>query len=97
MFVIEDEWHAEWIGKYAGRDEADAELRRLAKLPWDEAPNRCPCMSWRTCGRRYHLIEFDTSGERWRSLNDEVLLEVSAKGAAWSSAPTAAGSLSIRN
>lgn len=63
MFVIEDEWHAEWVGEYVSREEAHAELRRLAKLPWDEAPNACPCMSWRTCGRRYHIIEFDTSAD----------------------------------
>jgi hypothetical protein len=88
MFVIEDEFHAEWIGEYASSEEAHAELRRLADLPWDEAPNRCPCMSWRTCGRRYHIIEFDTSGERWRSLNDEPLLEVSAKAITWLSERT---------
>jgi hypothetical protein len=90
MFVIEDEWHAEWIGEYATREEAHAELRRLAELAWDDAPNRCPCMSWRTCGRRYHLTEFDTSGEKWRSLNDEALLEVSASSTTWLSAPNAA-------
>jgi hypothetical protein len=89
MFVIEDEWHAEWIGEYASLEEAHAELRRLANLPWDEAPNRCPCMSWRTCGRRYHVVEFDTSGEPWRSLNDQALLEVSSKATVWLSATAA--------
>lgn len=83
MFLIEDEWHAEWIGEFSSREEADAELARLAKLPWDEAPNACPCASWRTCGRRYHLIQFETSFEPWRVLNDEARLEVSAKGTEW--------------
>jgi hypothetical protein len=83
MFVIEDEWHAEWMGEFGSREEADAELRRLAGLPWDEAPNVCPCTSWRTCGRRYHVIKYETSSEPWRSLSDEAVLEVSAKGTAW--------------
>lgn len=83
MFVIEDEWHAEWMGEFDSREEADAEIRRLASLPWDEAPNVCPCTSWRTCGRRYHIIQFETSYEPWRSLSDEAVLEVSAKATAW--------------
>lgn len=88
MFVIEDEWHAEWIGEYVSREEALAELRRLAKLPWDDAPNVCPCMSWRTCGRRYHIVEFDTSADPWRRLSDEALLDVSAEKTAWLSNTT---------
>lgn len=32
MFVIEDECHAEWIGKFASRDEAHGMLRKLAEL-----------------------------------------------------------------
>jgi hypothetical protein len=83
MFVLEDVWHAEWIGEYASREEALVELRRLARLPWDEPPNACPCSTWRTCGRRYHVIEFDTSAEPWRRLNNEALLDVSAKRIVW--------------
>lgn len=83
MFVIEDEWHAEWVGEFSSRDEAIEELKRLAELSWDQKPNLCPCTSWRTCGRRYHLVEFDTAGEPWRSLSDEAILEVSAKETAW--------------
>jgi hypothetical protein len=91
MFVIDDEWHGEWIGQYASREEAHEELRRLAELPWNEAPNLCPCMSWRTCGRRYHVIEYDTSVDPWRTLRNEVLLEVSAKKTAWLSSSGSAG------
>ena len=87
MFVIEDEWHAEQIGKFASREQAHAELRRLAELPWDVEPNICPCTSWRTCGRRYHIIEYDTSPDPWRQLSDEGLLEVSAEKTAWLSDP----------
>jgi hypothetical protein len=89
MFVIEDGWHAEWIGEYVSREEAHAELRRLANLPWDAVPNCCPCMSWRTCGRRYHLIEFDASSDTWRRLSDEAVLDVSAEKTEWLSRSTA--------
>ncbi|MBZ6381079.1 hypothetical protein [Sphingomonas sanguinis] len=80
MFVIDDEWHAEPIGEYASRTEAMAELRRMAALPWDEHPNKCPCRSWRSCGRRYRLIEYDCD---WRRLNNQAILDVSAKGTVW--------------
>lgn len=83
MFVVEDEWHAEHIGEFASRADAHAELRRLADLAWDEAPNLCPCTSWRTCGRRYHVIEYDTSWTPWRRISNDALLDVSAKGKVW--------------
>ncbi|MET1110641.1 MAG: hypothetical protein ABWX67_03850 [Allosphingosinicella sp.] len=83
MFVIEDEWHAEIIGEFASRADAQAELRRLAELPWNAAPNRCPCTSWRTCERRYHLIEYDTSPTPWLQISNDALLDVSSNGVAW--------------
>ncbi len=83
MVVIEDEWHAEWIGEFSSPAEARAVLQTLAQTPWNEPPNRCPCTSWRTCGRRYHLIKFDASTEPWRRLSDEPVLEVSAARIAW--------------
>jgi hypothetical protein len=83
LFVIEDEAHAEPQGEYASRAEAVAELERRASLPWDEEPNKCPCKSWRTCGRRYEVIEYDASGRPWREVNREPYLEVSASGAKW--------------
>ena len=83
MFVIEDEWHAQPVGRFDSRTDAHAELRRLADLPWDAPPNLCPCTSWRTCGRRYHVIEYDTSRTPWWQISSEALLEVSAKGTVW--------------
>jgi hypothetical protein len=61
MFVIEDEIHAEHHGHFG-----DAELRRRAKIPWDEAPNVAPCMSWPTCERDYVILEFDDSSTPWK-------------------------------
>jgi len=62
MFIIEDEIHAEWQeGEYATFEEAAAELHRRASLPWDEPPNRPPCTSWRTCERKYIIIDLESS------------------------------------
>ena len=83
MFVIDDELHAEQIGRFGTRNEAMAELRRLASLPWDEPPNVAPCTGWKTCGRNYEIIEYDASREPWLELGRTVTLEVSVAGVRW--------------
>ena len=83
IFVVEDERHAEPIGEFASRDEAVAELHRLATLPWDQEPNIAPCGGWRTCGRNYEVVEYDTSREPWRELSRTAVLDISAEGARW--------------
>jgi hypothetical protein len=83
MFVIEDEAHAEWHGQFRTRQQALAELQRLAALPWDQEPNRAPCTSWKNCSRRYELIEYDDSVTPWRELSRTLLLEISASGTQW--------------
>jgi hypothetical protein len=85
MFVIEDELHAEHNGQFASFEQAIAELRRRATIPWDKAPNTAPCMSWKTCGRAYVVIEFDDSRLPWKELRRVPLFEVSASGVKWSS------------
>lgn len=87
MFMIEDEWHGEpGLVEFATREDARAELDRLAGLPWDKPPNQAPCAGWKKCGRSYHLIEYDTSQGRWRQVRNEAMLEISAKGIVWLSA-----------
>ena len=84
MFIIEDELHAEHQdGTFGSFEEALAELKRRANLPWDQAPNVAPCTSWRTCGRNYEIIEFDDSTSPWKQLSRVPALEISAKGAKW--------------
>ncbi len=83
MFAIEDEAHAELIGKYATAEEAVAELRRRAGLPWDQMPNVAPCTSWRTCGRQYELIEYDMSVSPWKQVRRVAALTISAAGVEW--------------
>lgn len=83
MFVIEDEAHAEWLGEFPTLEAVTAELRRLYELPWDEAPNVAPCMSWRTCGRTYGVIEYDTRSASWREISRRPALNISAAKVEW--------------
>ena len=84
MYVIEDEEHAELQdGEFESVQDAVRELKRRAALPWDKSPNLAPCDSWQTCGRRYELVEYDTSSRPWKELARTPALEVSAKGVQW--------------
>jgi len=84
MWIIEDEAHAELQDcRFQTREDAIAELARRANVAWDEEPNRAPCTSWRTCGRRYELIEYDDTLPSWQERSRELALEISAKGVQW--------------
>lgn len=84
MFIIEDENHAEWQeGEYASFQAAIAELKRRADLPWDQLPNVAPCVSWKTCGRNYEIVEFDDSRRPWKEISRVLALEISAKCVLW--------------
>lgn len=78
-FTIEDELHAELCGEYPTLEAAIAELRRRMQLPWDHDLNVAPCMSWRTCGRHYEIVEYGADGEQQRI----PALNVSAEGVVW--------------
>jgi hypothetical protein len=83
MFVIEDEAHAELQGEFESLDGALEELRRRAVISWDVDPNVAPCTSWRTCGRRYEVVEYDTTQVPWRERQRLHVLDVSADGVRW--------------
>jgi len=83
MFVIEDNIHAEQDGQFASLAEAVAELGRRAAIPWDKPPNLAPCTSWRTCGREYFVLEFDSSQTPWKLLQRVPVLNVSADRVEW--------------
>jgi hypothetical protein len=84
MFIIEDERHSEFQeGEFSTLAEALRELKRRAALPWNEAPNQAPCMSWRTCGRTYEIVEYDMSITPWKELQRLPVLDVTASGAKW--------------
>ena len=83
MFVVEDERHAEVVGRFGTHAEATTELRRLAMIAWDEAPNAPPCRSWKTCGRTYEVIEYDITQTPWREVSRTPALDISAGGVRW--------------
>jgi hypothetical protein len=84
VWIIYDELHAEEIGQFSTRDEALAELQRLAELTWDESPNQAPCTSWKTCGRHYELVEYDVSSTgNWKERHRVPALNVSQDETAW--------------
>jgi hypothetical protein len=85
-FCIEDEAHSELQSEHETFEAAIAELERLARLPWDVEPNQAPCTGWRTCGRRYEIVEYDTSTKPWGMLRKVPALEVGPKGVAWDAA-----------
>jgi hypothetical protein len=84
MIVLEDNIHCERQGTYQSFEEAIAELRRRASIPYDENPNKAPCTGWRKCGREYEVIEYETSQIPWRRLKYAVVLRTSPAGPLWS-------------
>jgi hypothetical protein len=83
MFVIEDEIHCDWHGRFAQFDEALAELKHRAALPWNQPPNAAPCVNSHTCEREYVIIEFDDSCSPWKELRRTPVLNVSQAGVTW--------------
>jgi len=75
--------HAEQHGKFLSIEDAIAELRLRAGIPWDKKPNAAPCTNWRNCGRKYELVEYDDSSRPWKVINRIAALNVSAKGVFW--------------
>jgi len=84
VFKIEDEWHAELQnGDFPSLTAAAMKLRRLAEIPWDQVPNIAPCTSWRTCGRKYEVVEYDTSVDPWRQIRRLAVLVIDSHGTRW--------------
>jgi hypothetical protein len=83
MFIIDDDNHSEWCGKFETFNQALSELQARSYIPWDSEPNVAPCGSWKTCGREYWIVEFDSSQEPWREISRELILSVSSEGIVW--------------
>src|SRR3712207_1384721 len=83
MFRIYDAFHTDTFGDYPTFAEAVAELERFARTPWDQPPNRAPCMGWRTCGRRYEIQQHDRTSVLWPLIKSIPALEISATGTVW--------------
>lgn len=83
MFVIEDELHADSMGRFPELSLALAELDRLSKIPWMEWPNVPPCGNLEKCGRRYELVDYDDTQTPWIELRRIEIFEITAKGIQW--------------
>ena len=58
-YVLEDEFHSEWLRKFDSAEDAIEELRRLEALTPDELVREIgptPCGN-RSCVRELHVIE----------------------------------------
>jgi hypothetical protein len=61
-FAVEDEFHCDMIaGPFATYEEALQAIEALAVSPFDQAPNRPPCIGWKNCHRDYCIVESDSS------------------------------------
>jgi hypothetical protein len=82
MFRIEDELHSEPVdGEFPSFELALSEVRRLAGIPWGEEPNVAPCQSWRTCGRHYEIVEYETPS--WTERERTPIVEIMSDGVEW--------------
>ena len=75
IFVVEDDFHAELMGKFSSKEEARELLERLRANP-SALENRAPCTSWKTCSRQYYLLEYEDSQTPWAKLSSEPAFEV---------------------
>jgi hypothetical protein len=82
-YLIEDELHADYVGRFETFEEASNELQRLALVPWDEDPNQALCTSWQSCGREYSIVEFDSAVDPWREVRRISALRINAAGIIW--------------
>lgn len=84
MFVIEDEIHAEiQDGRFDLFADAVEELKYRANIPWNEKPDLAPCSGWKTCGRKYEIVEYDISSNPWKEISRIAAIEISASGVKW--------------
>ena len=84
MFIIEDEIHAEQQeGNFKTFEEALKTLKERAKIPFDQKPNKCPCTNWKDYGRQYQIIEYDADDIRWKEVDRQDIVTISAKGIKW--------------
>lgn len=83
IFIIEDDMHAENCGEYSSFDEALSELKKWASIPWGTHPNRCPCMSWRTCTRTYQILEYENDDIPYTFIEATPIFEISSNGILW--------------
>jgi hypothetical protein len=74
-FVVEDEFHADWVATFPSREESLVLADRL-RSDSDAEENKPPCTSWRTCRREYYLLEYEDTTKPWTLVRREPLFEI---------------------
>lgn len=77
IFVLEDAFHADQIGKFTSESDAWAKVRELSDDP-TSVENRPPCASWKTCRREYFVLTYDQSDEPWKLVARQAALTIEA-------------------
>jgi hypothetical protein len=84
MFIIEDDFHAEFIGeKFDTFDSAILELRKISAVPFGNIPNKPPCVDWQNCQRDYQIVEYDDTQTPWKLIAKTQVLNISASKSVW--------------
>ncbi|MCA9124745.1 MAG: hypothetical protein H6822_01855 [Planctomycetaceae bacterium] len=81
-FDVFDERHCESCCTLESFAEALAEIERRCSIPWDEPPNRAPCKSWMSCGRKYEIREY-ASPSSAELLRVTKVCDIDATGIQW--------------
>jgi hypothetical protein len=84
MFIIEDDFHTEFIGeKFNTFDSAILELQRISTIPFSSPPNTPPCVDWQNCQRDYQIVEYDDTQTPWKLIAKTQVLHISASKIMW--------------
>ncbi len=81
-FMVEDDFHSDWMETFESYDEALAYLEKIVLAPWGTDPNEPPCGDL-SCERSYVIVEYDSKGEEWTEIGQLVAVRVSAEGIDW--------------
>ena len=73
--VVEDDFHAEQMGRFDTRAAADALLAELRADP-RSVRNRPPCTNGVACRRVYQMLEYDDSTTPWTLLGSTPAFEI---------------------
>ena len=83
IFVLEDNVHAEHVGEYELFNDALEKAKELYLIPWDKEPNKCPYLSWKTCGREYRIVNFEVVQDKWNELARSEIFSISSSKKEW--------------
>jgi hypothetical protein len=96
-FLITDAIHCDGNESFTSLDAALKRLRRLARTPWNERPNRAPCSGWWGCGRDWEIEELEVTDGSWELRAIIPGVAISHVGVTWHSPFRASRPFARRN